>query len=208
MFTEEELQLGNHSFCNNVTDSLKANAELVVESVNRGLEQVICMYTFKAKEDRCDCRPLCSETTYETTVITASNWPQLSKQLSFYEQYLQNFSDISVYKDIAQAKASGNQSSELILERFRRLTLIEENFLQIFVKFDQRVINRVTEVPAINWETLASNLGGSLNLWLGISVPTVAEIIELIHSMVMIWWKRKNANRPDDESRMLQSVVD
>ena len=198
--TEEELHLGNHSFCNNVTDSLKANAELVVESVNLRLDQVICTYTFRADEDRCDCRPLCFESTYETSVTTASNWPQLSKQLSFYEQYLQNLSDFSVYKDIAEAKAYGNQSSKEILERLRRETLIEENFLQIFVRFDQRSINLVTEVPAITWETLASNLGGSFNLWLGISVPTAAEIIELIYSTVMIWWKRKKPEANSDKT--------
>jgi len=199
-FTEEELHLGNHSFCDNVTDLLKGNSDIIFESVNRRVYQVVCMYTFRADESRCDCRPLCFETTYETSVTTASNWPQLSKQLSFYDHYLQNFSDFSVYEEIAQAKASGNHSSEEILERLRRLTLIQENFLQIFVRFDQRIINLVTEVPAITWETLASNLGGSFNLWLGISVPTAAEIIELIYSMVMIWLKRKKPEGNPDKT--------
>jgi len=191
LFTEEELHLGNHSFCNNVTDILKTKADAVVDSVNRRIDHLMCMWFFIADEDRCDCRPLCSETTYETTVTTASDWPQLSKQLSFYNQYLQNRSEFSIYKDIAQAKASGNLSSEEILQRLRGVTLIQENFLQIFIRFDQKSVSLVTDIPAITWETLASNLGGSFNLWLGISVPTVAEIIELIYSMVMIWWKRK-----------------
>ena len=193
LFTEEELVLGNHRFCSNVTDLLKTEAEVVADSVNRRLDQLLCLYrpSHVAEEDNCGCLPLCSETTYEATVTTASNWPQLSQQLSFYDQYLQSLSDFSVYKEIVQAKASGNLSSEEILERLRAVKLIEENFLHVVVRFDQWIINVVTEYPAITWGTLASNLGGSLNLWLGISVPTVAELIELIYSMVMIRWKRK-----------------
>jgi len=198
LFTEAELNQGNHTFCNNVTDSLKANTDVDVDMVNHRLEQVICTYTFKADEDRCDCRPLCSETTYAMTVTTVSNWPKLIKQLSFYEQYLRNCSDFSVYEEIYQAKASGNLSSKEILERLRRVTLIEENFLQIFVRFNQRSVYLAADAPAITWETLASNLGGSFNLWLGISVPTLAELIELVYSMAMIWRQRKKPEvKPD-----------
>lgn len=202
LFTEEELHQGNHRFCNNVTDLLKANTSAAVDAdlVNQRLDQVMCMWNLTADEDRCDCRPLCSETTYETTVTTVSNWPKPLKHLSFYEQYLRNRSDFSAYEDIAQAQRSGNLSSEEILERLRGVKLIEENFLQIIVRFDQKRIRLITDVPAVTWETMASNLGGSFNLWLGISVPTAAELIELVYSMVMIWWQRKKPEVKPDKS--------
>lgn len=196
LFTDDELRRSNSTFCYNVTQNLEPDADGALDraEVDRRLRAVECMRDFKTDLKPCGCHQRCRSTDYETRV-TAVKWPKLASHLKFYEMFIRNQSlygdQFAVYESLFAALQKGNVTVEQSLESVRRLQLIEDNFLQVYVRFDQKSVRVVQEVPAISWDTMASNLGGSLNLWLGISVPTIAEIIELVYSLITVWLERK-----------------
>lgn len=196
LFTDDELHRSNSTFCYNVTRDLEPDADGAFDraEVDRLVWSVKCMQGFKADLKPCACHQRCRSTDYETRV-TAVKWPKPASHLKFYEMFIRNQSrygdQFAAYESILAEQEKGNVTVERSLESVRRLHLIEDNFLQVYVRFDQQSVRVVQEVPAISWDTLASNLGGSLNLWLGISVPTIAEIIELVYALITVWLERK-----------------
>ena len=162
--------------------------------MKRRLELIHCQITFIPNEDDCDCPIPCSETYYDTSV-SSSQWPNPLYHLSFYKQYIQNNvhygSKFSTYEEIL--KNAENQTDEETIKQIKSLRLIEDNFLEVLITFSEETIQEFTDSAAITWDTLVANLGGSFNLWLGICVPTFAEIIELIYSLlVIVCCKRKD----------------
>ena len=190
IFTEEEFDLANRTFCFNVTQTISDKPPLL-EAVIRRLQQMQCLVSFEPNEDDCDCPIPCSETYYDSSA-SSSQWPNPSYHLSFYKQFIQKNvlygSKFSAYEEIM--KNSENQTETL--QQIKSLRLIEDNFLQVLMIFSEDTFQEFTDSAAITWATLVANLGGSFNLWLGICVPTVAEIIELIYSLlVIVCCKRK-----------------
>ena len=101
-------------------------------------------------------------------------------------------SKFSTYEEIL--KNEDNQMDEETIKQIKSLRLIEDNFLEVLITFSDETIQEFTDSASITWDTLVSNLGGSFNLWLGICVPTFAEIIELIYSLMVIVCCNRNAN--------------
>ena len=63
---------------------------------------------------------------------------------------------------------SNGQSDAEAIEELRESKLVVENFLQVTVKMNLRHVQLVKDFSAVSWNTLISNLNGSLNLWLGV----------------------------------------
>ena len=197
IYTDEEFHLANRTFSANITQTMNEKP-LLKEAVIRHLEMIRCQTGFSANEDACDCQPPCSETHYQTS-STSSQWPNHLYHLSFYKQFIQGnalySSKFSAYEEIL--KNVQNQTDEETVNQIKNLSLIEENFLEVVITFSDETIEVYTCTAAITWDTLVANLGGSFNLWLGICVPTAAEIIELIYSLLVIVC----CNRKTRESR-------
>ena len=68
---------------------------------------------------------------------------------------------------------------ESAFTQVERSSLIRNNFLQVNVIWRSDEITRMSEVPSIELEGLIGNLGGVLNLWVGISFVTAIEIFEM-----------------------------
>jgi len=143
------------------------------------------MYTFTPDEDLCDCPVECFEIEYSYT-SSAATWPNAYYELAFYNLYLRNDDrynkKFAVY-ELIWNKTNGQGGVET-LEQLANLDLIKNNFIQISIKMREKSTKVVKYSPAVTWDTIASNLGGSLNLWLGISVMTAAEIVELIYFLL------------------------
>jgi hypothetical protein len=71
------------------------------------------------------------------------------------------------------------------MEIMDNLDLISNNFLQVNVLFDEEWPTMMTDQPAMTSEILASNLGGVLSLWLGVTIMAVFEFLELIYRLVL-----------------------
>jgi Amiloride-sensitive sodium channel len=71
----------------------------------------------------------------------------------------------------------------------RRLDLITKNFIQLNVVFEQPHPYTVTDKPAMTIDIMLSAVGGSLSLWLGMTIMFVFEILEFIYAVVGNWYR-------------------
>ncbi|XP_071093526.1 epithelial sodium channel subunit beta-like [Haliotis cracherodii] len=69
-----------------------------------------------------------------------------------------------------------------------------KNLVSLNVFFSELTEEIVQEVPAYMWENLLSDIGGQLGLWLGISVLSLCEAIELVLLMIGNCFKSKAGN--------------
>src|SRR6218665_3046615 len=186
-FTDVELEMGNYTFGHNITKLLEDPSMYRVNDTftERFWNVIDCMYTFTPDEDLCDCPVECFEIEYSYT-SSAATWPNAYYELAFYNLYLRNDDrynkKFAVY-ELIWNKTNGQGGVET-LEQLANLDLIKNNFIQISIKMRKKSTKVVKYSPAVTWDTIASNLGGSLNLWLGISVITAAEIVELIYFLL------------------------
>src|SRR6218665_1616953 len=194
IYTDEQLNLRNRTFCANITQTT-SETPLLPEALTNRLELLHCLSNFVPNEDACDCPIPCSETFYDTSA-SSSQWPNPLYHLSFYKQFIQGNalygSRFLAYEEIL--KNAKNQTDEETVNQIKSLRLIEENFLEVLIMFSEATILEFTDSAAVTWDTLVANLGGSFNLWLGICVPTFAEIIELIYSLLVVVCCKKKAN--------------
>ena len=196
LFIPAEVDLIKYRSCMNITKYLE-NIESDNNPYIDDVTEMRCYY-YNSVIDyfACDCQPPCSETEYDIRTSTA-RWPSPLLYMWFYSTYIKNksYSDqFDAYRDI-ERKFQNNTGEAL--KEIRKLNLIEENFIKIVVMFENLEVTKITERPSITWDTMASNLGGSFNLWLGISIVTVAELLELVYTLVSIKLKQTTKDPPD-----------
>ncbi|GFR00467.1 degenerin unc-8 [Trichonephila clavata] len=63
--------------------------------------------------------------------------------------------------------------------------------LELKVYYRTLTLENITESPAYSWETLIANIGGNLGFFMGLTIMTFAEIVELICDIVFIMIKLK-----------------
>ncbi|XP_040264244.1 amiloride-sensitive sodium channel subunit beta-like [Bufo bufo] len=121
-------------------------------SVNRCVE----MYEYKLSHDqlKCHCPLQCDEEIFELT-LSSSQWPS--------NTYLDMFSKRLKSKRGYQDKQT-----------------IRDNVLKLVVYYQQLNYEKIEEVPSMQLVDLFSSIGGLVGLWIGVSVCTVAEFLELI----------------------------
>lgn len=77
--------------------------------------------------------------------------------------------------------------------------LFKASFLSAFIYFDEFTITEITEKPAIDLTTLIANLGGTIGLFLGFSLMSAVEMLELsvlfFYVFITNYYKRYKQNR-------------
>ncbi|XP_078617329.1 epithelial sodium channel subunit alpha-like [Branchiostoma floridae x Branchiostoma japonicum] len=130
----------------------------------------------------CDCPPSCVDNTHSGT-FGFSEWPADS-----YEDSLrQKLSKLKIGKEAAEKLMQGS------LDQRR-------NLLKLSVYFEQLNLQTITESPAYGVENLLGDLGGQLGLWLGVSVMTVLEVVELIVDIIQILLGKARRSKKTDIS--------
>jgi len=77
---------------------------------------------------------------------------------------------------------------------------IEESFLQLKIVFNDYTFNEITDVAAYSVDTLGSNIGGTLSLWLGVTVMLVVELLEFIYKFAAARLQRTKRNQGANDS--------
>ena len=122
------------------------------------------------------CPADCTEDRYDLTLFR-SDWPHPSYQLAFYDEHIRGKpyeNDFAAYSNISSSGDVHHAFSQL-----QNLDLIRRNFLQINVVWQQETLTLMSEKESMGIEALIGNLGGVLNLWVGISFVTAVEILEM-----------------------------
>lgn len=69
-------------------------------------------------------------------------------------------------------------------------TEVAQRTLELYVYFENMKYMEISEKPSMTLNGLISNIGGTIGLFLGMSVMSLIEVLELIFSMGCILAKR------------------
>lgn len=121
------------------------------------------------------CRPSCQEISYQTSYATGS-WPGASFRENLAEKAKQSI----------KSKSKSFQSYPDPLDS----EFVSQNFLRLEVYYENLVEEIILTDPAYDWNKLLSDIGGQLGLWLGFSLMTAIEVLELLYDIISFICRR------------------
>ncbi|KAL8612050.1 hypothetical protein ACOMHN_052072 [Nucella lapillus] len=166
----------------------------------------------RSYETTCQCYQPCRETTYQKSV-SLSYWPlefyQLHALQVFYGADIkQNFMHeaytfLSELANMSQllSKRNDTRTENLIKQGYtlsekekaeRASTLIRQNLLRLNIYLEDLSVVEYRQLPAYGLADLFADIGGTLGLWMGISVLTIMELMELIIRLVFLLFNSEN----------------
>lgn len=175
----------------------------------------------RSYEAKCGCYQPCQETTYQKA-MSISYWPleffQQNALEKFYnktqlgktflkEAYKYLNEHVVKYERLfndPQVNAETIYHSSINLTERQKLirasTLIHQNLVRLNIYLEDLNVVEFKQSPAYELEDLFADIGGTLGLWMGISVLTMMELIELIVQLVLLLFnsekKMLSANEP------------
>ena len=75
----------------------------------------------------------------------------------------------------------------------QQLDPIGSKFLNLELFFDRQYPYVLEEQPTLTGDNLLAQLGGMLSLWLGITIMTAVEFIELLYTIIGQWIQRRRS---------------
>jgi len=184
-FTDQQLSEAQSTICGNL--SITSNTSTINWD---GLEKVVCAATFNPDEGACmqQCYTPCLAYKYSAS-ISAAPWPHLSSQLSFYQTYIKDnprFVNISQFNDyqVVQEYIANYTDTSILLQKLDSAGIIKNNFLQVNIQFDTRSFDVHQDMAAFTYDALGSQVGGVLNLWLGVTILLLFEICEFVYTII------------------------
>ncbi|ESO10573.1 hypothetical protein HELRODRAFT_167075 [Helobdella robusta] len=209
--------LDSVDLCGNFTIN-KANlsdASYNQSNIRNVIEGYLCSMDF-LDIDSCSpgCLIRCEKTVY-STYIAISPWPQPALQLNLFGSYIYNCTKtdedvktryskyLQLYDDDDDIQIDSIQSVNSISE----LTQIQESLLVVKLIMKDTFPFYLIDQPAITWDSMLGIIGGTLSLWLGITVSTGVELLELVYLIISSYFKNKNKNSSANESAPSNSRV-
>ncbi|XP_041354877.1 amiloride-sensitive sodium channel subunit gamma-like [Gigantopelta aegis] len=143
----------------------------------------------------CDelCSPSCSDVDYDTKVSSAV-WPA--------EVVVDK-----VYDKVVSRRRKTNSSKLDLPENETKLQYLRKNVAKIHVYYKQLNHEHIETIPSYSWNTLLSDIGGQVGLWLGFSLLTAIEIVELVADIFMTLIKKIRCIAQVGEQKAVQSAV-
>jgi len=93
-----------------------------------------------------------------------------------------------------------------IMEKMEALKNLKPNeIVNAKIYFDRFRYEEQKEIPALDFVTLLSNVGGSLGLCLGMSLVSLGELFELGGLLVARWrmrWRRRRTEKEEEEEEL------
>ena len=151
--------------------------------------KIICVRNIKAKMAKnatamleCDCYPACQETLYDVT-YSLSKWPA------------QGFEGEAAYVDIFDVHRYPHRFDNNTEEKDRFDFFVKyfswenrwkamQDFIRLNVYIADSNVLKTEESEGYSTTQLLSDIGGQLGLWIGVSVITITEILELCAQLV------------------------
>nr|XP_011440507.2 FMRFamide-activated amiloride-sensitive sodium channel isoform X2 [Crassostrea gigas] len=182
----------------------------------------------RSYEVGCGCFQPCQETSYQKS-ISLSYWPlefnQYNALQTFYgiledsnrinnsfmsEAYYNLHEIIKKYEPLAQ-NMTGENAEQLLhadipmderRKQARATQLIHQNLLRLNVYLEDLSVIEFKQMADYDIADLLSDIGGTLGLWMGISILTIMELVELAIRLVAILFKSENRypDHMDDHS--------
>ncbi|ESO02512.1 hypothetical protein HELRODRAFT_161790 [Helobdella robusta] len=219
LFLKAQLEKVYYKSCGNMSNiggdyNGPQNASLYYGNGNKLLPDIVKLLTcqkkaLQIKSSPClkKCSAPCSEIRYDYQGLYAS-WPDVTQHLSVYKSYVKNGMYKTIhpdlfksYEDLANQKSNGTMNDTEIIKKLNELTLIKKNFLQVNIVFESNKPLLIEDKEMITPETMLSSIGGSLSLWLGITIMTLAELVEFIFNLIFVAFHEKTEKKIQPNQR-------
>ena len=79
---------------------------------------------------------------------------------------------------------------------------------QVKVKFRSREVIILEDKEALGLETFLGTLGGTLNLWIGISFVTIIEIVDMVFNIVVGLMSQKKVKDENQDRKNKNNQLD
>ena len=139
---------------------------------------------------------MCDETVF-IPQLTQAAWPPDPFHESFYNDYIQDWPYEFRYDSVRNIIHSQNSTVENI-DYHNALLGVERNFLHADIYLGSMTYVEYTEKEKTTWASYLSQLGGALNLFAGITIVILIELLEFI--IRIFTGKEKNIEVPQGAS--------
>ncbi|XP_067674763.1 acid-sensing ion channel 2-like [Haliotis asinina] len=128
------------------------------------------MKLFEEEDTDCNtrCTPSCRDESYEQD-LSASMWPASNHVPNLAESFVAQL--VASGREVPISESSSASEKE---------TFFRRNVMSVNVFFKALNYEKIETRPAYNWKRLLSDVGGQAGLWLGFSLLTLGEVLELI----------------------------
>ena len=123
--------------------------------------------------------------------VSSMAWPDINHELAFYNSFIKGrgfehrFN--KTYEPIVDMVDTSNMSStediERIKDALKETNLIEDNFLKVHVIWHQYIFPSFVDEPKFTMAGILAQLGATLNLYAGITLILLFEILELVYNI-------------------------
>ncbi len=121
----------------------------------------------------CNCSWPCDDVTYPGSASSIV-WPSQNSLQSFlFSVIIKTTKNTKAYQHYETLKSSNASQQE-------QYSWVQRHFLKLNVFPKSNVVSVTTEVPKYTITDLLCNIGGCLGLWVGMSVITLVETIDLV----------------------------
>ncbi|XP_071794821.1 acid-sensing ion channel 1C-like [Asterias amurensis] len=132
--------------------------------------------SFTSGQLKCSyCQYSCNDTVFELT-HSNSHWPNRN----YENTVIDNIQKVS--KDFEDLIANNSN-------------FVRENVLRVNIYYDSLDYEDIYQTEAYTLSTLASDLGGQVGLWIGVSVLTLCEILEIVMDVALLVFHSCQAGR-------------
>ncbi len=164
---------GDVDGCYSLKQGIEKFINMSICSYHVGIESIFKCF------DVDTCNDLCTNV-WQTFQVDAVPWPVKSKHLSFYNQLIKgrHFAPkFDIYEEILFLLDNGNTTEASAL--LHSVNLIENNYVKIDFQPSAFHVTKFQDIPKTKVVDVFSSLGGTLNLYSGITLLVFVEIIEL-----------------------------
>ena len=180
-FMIHEVLLQNASFCEIVDDSDIGTQ--ITDYFNS--DGCVVFTAFDAQTGCYDkCKEPCLENRY-TMYTEEIDWPHPALHMAIYRNHIARSlvaDRFTEYKDLDDSFADGTSGN--LYHKLNTLDLMTRSLAQVSVRFETMTVVKYTDQSAVSVAQLMGTLGGTLNLWVGISFITIIELLELLYHLL------------------------
>ncbi|CAH1798814.1 unnamed protein product [Owenia fusiformis] len=136
---------------------------------------------------RCKCKHPCYEIRYEQTISNAY-WPFEYIQQQFLENMFGSSDTKSKRSHVLFDEILGNVSDarEAVIES----GVIRKNFLRLNIYFKDLTIETTEQTKEYTGDALMSDIGGTLGFYIGMSIITMCEALNLTWKLILALWRK------------------
>ena len=135
------------------------------------------------------CPPHCREYRYSKS-SSSTKWPRHNQVIPFYNKFVKNSSNSEtflIYEQIDQLFKKGHYDEANNM--LKSVSLIQDNFAKISVRLSSSNVVHVHDQEAVTFIDLLAKIGGTLNLYCGISCIIIVELVDFFYNFLVNYGK-------------------